>query len=166
MSRYINNWMRWWKRSRSVSFGESLRRFVNCEDRPHPNPLFAKGGMRGVKQRLLVSLLTVVIISACSRTAIEHSEIPTSKPLLTSCRVVQQAIGEVCVPHRPQRILTLFHHSVLGHVLVLEVKPIGSSVRSIEHLSGNYLNDQTYLGNKTEGIKQLGIEYQIDLEKI
>jgi len=79
---------------------------------------------------------------------------------------VQQAMGEVCVPHRPQRILTLFHHSVLGHVLVLEVKPIGSSVRSIEHLSGNYLNDQTYLGNKTEGIKQLGIEYQIDLEKI
>ncbi|MHC5771002.1 MAG: hypothetical protein ACYTXI_36585 [Nostoc sp.] len=43
MKKRINNWMKWWRRSRSISFGESLKRFVTCGDRPHPNPPLTKG---------------------------------------------------------------------------------------------------------------------------
>ncbi|YAF94162.1 MAG: iron-siderophore ABC transporter substrate-binding protein [Nodularia sp. CChRGM 3473] len=74
-------------------------------------------------------------------------------------------MGRTCVPNNPQRIVILLHH-ILGHMLVLDVKPVGSNVRSVEQLNGDYLDVQTYLGNKAEGIKSTGIESQSSLEKI
>ena len=66
-------------------------------------------------------------------------------------------MGETCVPNNPKRIVTLTNH-ILGHTLALDVKLIGSNVRSIEQSSGNYLDIQGHLGNKTEGIAVIGIE--------
>ncbi|WP_317112489.1 iron-siderophore ABC transporter substrate-binding protein [Chroococcidiopsis sp. SAG 2025] len=74
-------------------------------------------------------------------------------------------MGETCVPNNPQRVVTLTHH-FLGHTLVLGVKPIGSNARSIEQSSGNYLDVQSYLGNKTEGIMLSGIDVSPNLERI
>jgi iron complex transport system substrate-binding protein len=79
--------------------------------------------------------------------------------------MVQHAMGETCVPNNTQRVITLLDHAI-GHTLALDVKPIGSSVRSVEQMSGGYLAIQSYLGNKAEGIKLLGIDYQINLEAI
>ncbi|MGF1569542.1 MAG: ABC transporter substrate-binding protein [Nodosilinea sp.] len=110
--------------------------------------------------------LTAIIVSSCGGTAINHNEVLTAKPSSTPCRVVQHAMGETCVPNNPQKVITLVHHA-LGHMLVLDVKPIGSNVRSIEQLTGDYLDIHTYLGNKTEGIKAVGLgESQGSLEKI
>ncbi|MBW4477599.1 MAG: iron-siderophore ABC transporter substrate-binding protein [Tolypothrix brevis GSE-NOS-MK-07-07A] len=74
-------------------------------------------------------------------------------------------MGETCVPNNPQRVVTLIHH-ILGHTLSLDVKPVGSDVRSIEQSSGNYLDVQSYLGDKTEGIMVTGIEESPNLERI
>jgi iron complex transport system substrate-binding protein len=109
--------------------------------------------------------LTAMIVSACSGTAIDHHNMLTAKPFSTPCRVVQHATGETCIPNNPQRVVTLLHH-ILGHSLSLGVKPIGSDVRSIEQSSGNYLDVQSYLGHKTEGIVVTGIEESPNLERI
>ncbi|MES1026682.1 ABC transporter substrate-binding protein [Gloeocapsa sp. BRSZ] len=109
--------------------------------------------------------LTAMIVSACSGTAINHSDMLTAEPPSTPCRVVQHVMGETCVPNNPQRVVTLIHH-LLGHTLVLDIKPIGSNARSIEQSSGNYLDVQSYLGNKTEGIMLTGIAESPNLETI
>ncbi|MCG6138344.1 MAG: iron-siderophore ABC transporter substrate-binding protein [Nostoc sp. LLA-1] len=125
-----------------------------------------KEGLRRVVPMLLISLLTIAFISACSSTDVEHSTIQITKPSSIPCRVVQHAMGEACIPNNPQRVVTLLQH-ILGHTLVLGVKPIGANVRSIEQLDGNYMNNQTYLGNRTEGIVSLGLnESEGNLERM
>ncbi|UKO96885.1 iron-siderophore ABC transporter substrate-binding protein [Nostoc sp. UHCC 0870] len=95
-----------------------------------------------------------------------HHKIPKVNTLpSTACRVVQHAVGETCVPNNPQRIVTLLH-PILGYTLTLDVKPVGSNIRSMEQSIGNYLNVQSYLGNKTEGIAVTGIEESPNLERI
>ncbi len=135
-----------------------------------------KGRIRGLLEKVLPRWqawwqwllgvgLTAMIASACSGTVINHSDMLTAKPTSTPCRVVQHAMGETCVPNNPQRVVTLIHH-ILGHTLSLDVKPVGSDVRSIEQSSGNYLDVQSYLGDKTEGIMVTGIEESPNLERI
>ena len=109
--------------------------------------------------------LTVLVVSACSGTAINDSDMPTAKPTSTPCRVVQHATGETCVPNNPQRVVTLIHH-MLGHTLALDVKPVGSDVRSIEQANGSYLDVQSYLGDKTKGIMVTGTAESPNLERI
>ncbi|MBW4642056.1 MAG: iron-siderophore ABC transporter substrate-binding protein [Goleter apudmare HA4340-LM2] len=66
-------------------------------------------------------------------------------------------MGETCVPNNPQRVVTLMYH-LIGHTLTLAVKPIGGNARSIEQVNGNYLDDQSYLWNKAEGIVVTGVD--------
>ncbi|MDM9382546.1 iron-siderophore ABC transporter substrate-binding protein [Chlorogloeopsis sp. ULAP01] len=170
MNRYINNWMKWWRRS--------LRRFVNCEDRPHPNPPLAKGrelestssplykgGLRGVKQQLLLALLTIGIASACSSTAIEHTVMLSIKSPSTPCRVVEHLMGETCVPNHPKRVIVLSDTSLLSNAFTLGIKPIASSVILID-LNANYPTEQAHLGEEIKEVQQVGLVLNPNIEKI
>ncbi|MEM1255620.1 MAG: iron-siderophore ABC transporter substrate-binding protein [Cyanobacteria bacterium P01_H01_bin.21] len=69
------------------------------------------------------------------------------------------------MPDDPQRVVTIVHH-MLGHVLAVGVKPVGSNARFFQQANGDYLNTQTYMGDATEGIELLGIEEEANIEKI
>ncbi|MCC5666141.1 iron-siderophore ABC transporter substrate-binding protein [Nostoc sp. CHAB 5784] len=162
MSRSINNWIRWWRRL--------LRRFVSYGDRPHPTPPLAKGreqdlasplakgGLRGVKQWLLLSLLIIAIASACSSTVIERVPTPASEASLAPCRTVKHAMGETCIPQNPQRIVTLWM-STFGNTLALGIKPIATTQSLGEPLP-------KYLQGKADGVESVGTLVQPNLEKI
>ncbi|UKO96926.1 iron-siderophore ABC transporter substrate-binding protein [Nostoc sp. UHCC 0870] len=108
--------------------------------------------------------LTAMLISACNSTKINHSKLPPSETPLTPCRVVQHAMGETCVPNHPKRIITI-SYQILGNALTLGVKPIASSGSDIE-LNAPLIRDLSYLGNKVEGIKNIGLTNSPNLEKI
>ncbi len=99
-----------------------------------------------------------VVVSACN---IQNAALqtPGDRPSPSAnCRLIKQRIEEVCVPENPQRVVTL---STLGNALVLDVKPVGSTLTT-------YWGNQfpSYLGNSLEGIEQLGSDEQPNLEKI
>lgn len=170
MSRYINKWMRWLRRWSTTDRRSSLRRFVNYGDRPHPSPsdalgreldiasLLCKGGLRGVKQWLLLSLLIIAIASACSSTVVERVATPASATSVAPCRIVKHAMGETCIPQNPQRIVTLWM-STFRSTLALGIKPIATTQSLGEPLP-------KHLQGKADGVESVGTLTQPNLEKI
>jgi len=77
-----------------------------------------------------------------------------------NCHVVQHAMGQVCVPNDPKRIVVLDGFT-LSHALLLGSKPIGSTTLSL--LGSQF---PVYLQDKTDGIESIGTEEQPSLEKI
>ncbi|MDM9382616.1 iron-siderophore ABC transporter substrate-binding protein [Chlorogloeopsis sp. ULAP01] len=81
---------------------------------------------------------------------------------LEECRVVQHVMGKTCVPKSPERLVTIFHVT-LGNALVLGIKPIGSATG----LNSSQKEDfATYLKDKIVGIKQLGSQYEPNIEML
>lgn len=121
---------------------------------------FYKKELSRVKAWLLMSLLSIATIAACSNTAIEHHKMLTAKPTSTSCRIVHHTMGETCIPNNPKRIITI-PFSILSDTLVLDFQPIAStsSFLSKEELTAKYLSTKTYLGNRTKGINYIGRTY-------
>ena len=115
--------------------------------------------------RGLLLLLTVAVVVGCNGSVVNQNETSTSAPLLENCRVIQHLMGESCVPDAPQRVVTTVHH-MLGHTLAVDVKPVGSNVRSLQQADGDYLNTQTYMGDATEGIQIAGLHERGNIEKI
>ncbi len=172
MSKWINNWIRWWRWS-TTDRRSSLRQFVSCGNQLYPNPALGKGRklkldsplcqrrLRGIKQRLLLTVLVITIISACSSTKIKHNETLTIESSLTPCRVVQHAMGEACIPDHPKRVITISSYAaLLGDTLALGINPIGNTVYIDEELRKSYLVD------KINGIKLIGDPFNPNLEKI
>lgn len=162
--------MKWWKRLHGAQFQRRLlKQFFSCGNRHHPKlhlgkakkyaRVLVKRGLRSVTPRLLLLLLTIGIVAACSGTAIEHNKVLTTKPLTTPCHVVQHAMGESCIPTNPQRILTLGSFN-LGDVLaLLDTKPIGTVIVRE--------NEIRYLEKQAEGIELIhSIVGEFNLEKI
>jgi iron complex transport system substrate-binding protein len=108
--------------------------------------------------------LSAMIISACSSTAIAPSKLSTPKPSSISCRIVQHAMGETCVPSNPKRVVTI-SRTLLSNALALGIKPIGSSVWGIEELR-TFLSDKSSFGNKVEEITSVGQLFNVNLERI
>jgi iron complex transport system substrate-binding protein len=121
------------------------------------------GELRGLSRQVLLLLLVVAIVSACS-SAIIKPELSASESS-ASCRVVQHPLGETCVPNNPERIVTVSTRELLSSVLALGIKPVGSSSIGENFLSETLVNDQSHLGNRIEGIKNLGLADSISLEK-
>jgi iron complex transport system substrate-binding protein len=127
---------------------------------------FYQKGLSGIKRSLLLLLLLIATVATCSSTAIEHNKVLT-QPISTSCQVVHHMMGETCVPNKPQRIITI-PFMILGNTLVLDFKPIGSTLPlgTQEKLTAKYLSTKTYLGNRTEGIKSIGRTHTPNLERM
>ncbi|MBN4003639.1 iron-siderophore ABC transporter substrate-binding protein [Nostoc sp. LPT] len=122
-----------------------------------PHPYQAR--LRGVKQQLLLSLLIIAIVSACSSRAIERGTTPaSSEASQASCRIVQHAMGETCIPLNPQRVVTLWKGTFCS-TLALGIKPIGYT-RSLDKSFPEYLQ------SKADGVESVGTYEQPSLEKI
>ena len=102
---------------------------------------------------LLVFILTALLIIACQGS----NQQPVQNPqALANCRTVQHALGEVCVPQTPSRLVTL-SDVTLADALTLGVQPIGTS------LIGGQVPD--YLTSASD-IALLGKSEQPNLETI
>jgi iron complex transport system substrate-binding protein len=99
---------------------------------------------------LLLAMMTATVAIACHATPDpRHSH---------ACRSITHVMGETCVPIEPQRVITL---GVLGHVLPLDVEPVGA----IEW-GGEMGQFPDYLQPHTEEIVYLGQGGQPNLERI
>ncbi|MEH2256375.1 iron-siderophore ABC transporter substrate-binding protein [Nostoc sp.] len=114
---------------------------------------------RRLTHLILLSILTVILVSACNTT--NNTSMTHYKQPVENCRTVQHAMGEICVPNYPERLVAISHFT-LADALVLGVQPIGSASAS------NDLQNKfpAYLKNETQGIKQLGSQYEPNLERI
>ena len=153
MSKYSSSFEQFFRKL--ISYGNQIR-FVARR--------FSQWPLKRANRGILL-FLTVAVVAACNGSLVSQNETSTSEPLSNDCRVIQHVMGESCVPDAPQRVVTIIHH-MLGHVLAVDVKPVGSNVRFFQQANGDYLNTQTYMGNATEGIEILGIEEETNIEKI
>ena len=101
---------------------------------------------------VLIALLATILIVACQNKTVRQ---PSSSQLV-DCRTVEHAIGEVCVPKTPQRLVSL-DNITLADALALEISSVGASL--IRQLP-SYLND------KLPQIEFIGKSEQPNLEKI
>ncbi|MCC5604891.1 iron-siderophore ABC transporter substrate-binding protein [Nostoc favosum] len=121
-----------------------------------------------VMKPLLLMALSVLLVTACNSSKMQLSNISTEHAANISipCRVVQNSMGEACVPNDPKRVIVISHRGLLSHALTLGVKPIGSNANTLEDLKKIYLREQSFLGGKIEGIQQVGLPDNPNLEKI
>jgi iron complex transport system substrate-binding protein len=70
---------------------------------------------------LLLGILVFTLLSACSRNIADNSTGLNHR--IEDCRVVQHAMGETCIPHNPQRVITLWI-STFSSALALGIRPI------------------------------------------
>ena len=101
-------------------------------------------------QSVIAFLLTVVFIVACQGNSAQQAQ---DSQALPDCHTVQHALGEICVPQPPSRLVTL-NDTTLVDALTLGVRPIGTSV--IDQMP-SYLTD-------TSDITLLGKSEQPNLE--
>jgi len=112
-------------------------------------------------QLSILSIFALLIVSSC-----DSREPQTVTPNViqqgntAECHMVQHALGEVCAPNNPERVVTLGRPS-LGNALVLGVKPIGSSF-DLER--GDEFSP--YLKEKVREIEPVGDQSQPNLEKL
>ncbi|YAF97190.1 MAG: iron-siderophore ABC transporter substrate-binding protein [Nodularia sp. CChRGM 3473] len=106
--------------------------------------------MRHFLRWLILGIFGFTLVTACNLHTSQNISSP-SKPSATECRMVKHTMGETCVSINPQRVVTL-SLATLGNVLALGVKPIGTTNEvQIEN------NSLTYIKEKTEGIKLIGL---------
>ncbi|MFW9261389.1 iron-siderophore ABC transporter substrate-binding protein [Nostoc sp. CALU 546] len=78
---------------------------------------------------------------------------------ISNCRMIEHTLGKTCVPNNPERIVTL-NDIILGNVLTLGVKPIGSAT----YFRKSKFSPQ--VKRKVGDINLLGIIRQPNLEKM
>jgi iron complex transport system substrate-binding protein len=102
----------------------------------------------------VAGIFGVWLIAACNVHIVQHPLTPSP----SGCHVIQHNLGESCIPHKPQRIVTL-SLATLGNVLALGVKPIGTTN---EFYQENY---STSFKGQAAGIKIVG-NSQPNLESV
>lgn len=109
--------------------------------------------------RLIFSflLITSLLFAGCTQNA---SPAPvTEKEATNEDRVVQHAMGETKVPAHPKRVVVL-DNGALDNLLALGVKPVGAPTVFENEPFFSYLKEQT------QGIQQVGIIDQPNLEAV
>lgn len=101
-----------------------------------------------------LTIVVVLAIAACNHNTPQLEKSQTTK----NCRIVQHAMGEICVPDHPKRIVTL-NPAALGNAIALGIQPTGSVTEVINQWP-------PYLQEKIEGIKFLGTWGEPNLESI
>lgn len=97
--------------------------------------------------------------SATNESAKETNESDTSKTDDSETRVIEHAMGSTTISGTPTRVVTLFQGAT-DSALLLGVKPLGA----VESWSEKPVYE--YLRSQMEGVANLGIETQPDLEAI
>ncbi|PZO18376.1 MAG: iron-siderophore ABC transporter substrate-binding protein [Leptolyngbya foveolarum] len=119
--------------------------------------MFLRLRLRWLRWFFLLSV-TLYLTVACGVTSPQQPSASSESSVESqSCRQVQHAMGETCVPVGPQRVITLDPGS-LGNAIALGIQPIGGVAL------GDELPD--YLQPKTTELELLGHPNQPSLEKI
>lgn len=110
---------------------------------------------RAIVMSLLFSL-TIFLVSACNKISSNTSSDVHKTSTYSNCRLIQQAMEEVCIPTNPQRVVTL---SIVSAAIALDlgVKPVGST--------NFYQTKPAYLKDQLQEIEILG-RLQPNLEKM
>jgi len=112
--------------------------------------------------------LSFFVITACNSSGIQKNYISTERAeTIAECRVVQHALGETCIPIKPQRILALDPPFILDPLLALGLK---------ESIVGMACYDWGWMvkgcvapglsSDQLKGIEVVGNVYQPSVEKI
>ena len=72
----------------------------------------------------VVAVLMALLIVACQTGSVQQPQDPQG---LADCRTIQHALGEVCVPRTPSRLVSL-DDATLADALALDVRPVGISL--------------------------------------
>ena len=103
---------------------------------------------------LFCGILTAMLVVACSTS----NNVSSSQQPSKDCRVVQHTMGETCIPHDPQRVVTL-RTDHLANSLALGIQPIASAF-----IEGFPLSK--VLQDKLDKVKSVGDLKNPSLEKI
>jgi iron complex transport system substrate-binding protein len=107
---------------------------------------------------LFAASLTVLAIFYQGNNSLPKAETSTIEQ---NCRMVQHGMGVTCVPHHPQRVVTLSTMD-LANALALGIKPIATA-NDFRTATGEF---PPYLYSQAQGIPTLGSSAQPNLEKI
>lgn len=98
----------------------------------------------------LLTCFCVGLIAACGSNP--QTSVPSAS--LSSCRVIEHAMGETCVPANPQRVVALSGFAV-DTVFSLDMQPIGA----VTNVSSQW-------ADQMQEVTPLGMDEQVNLEKI
>jgi iron complex transport system substrate-binding protein len=115
-----------------------------------------KNSLRRLIYFWLLGLLVVTLIAACN--TINNTPVPSPNLHGDNCRVVQHTMGETCIPHHPQRIVTLREDTLINS-LQLGFSPIASVYEPNTPLP-------KYLQGKVSRVESVGGYGSPNLEKI
>lgn len=107
-------------------------------------------------KRLWVLVLALCLLAACQNTA---SDEKTSKKEETKTRTIEHAMGTTEVPENPKRVVVLTNEGTEA-VVSMGIKPVGAA--------NSYEGDPWYehLADQYEGIEPVGMESELNLERI
>ena len=105
---------------------------------------------------MLLAILSFLVVSACNSRMPQNSVSSQSPSFSSECRNVQHALGEICVPMNPQRVITL-DNSPLDAALALGVTPVGST---------EFRKFKTYPNGQYSEIMEVGANFQPNFETI
>lgn len=111
---------------------------------------------RRLTHLMLLSILTVIMVSACNLTTdtnMTHQQQPVE-----DCRIVQHIMGSTCIPHNPQRVVTL-RLDTLADSFALGIRPIASA-----HIPG--FPFPKYFQGKVDQVESVGDLNSPNIEKI
>ncbi|MBW4477590.1 MAG: iron-siderophore ABC transporter substrate-binding protein [Tolypothrix brevis GSE-NOS-MK-07-07A] len=106
---------------------------------------------------MLLSILTVILVSACNIT--HDTNITSYKQHVENCRIVQHVMGSTCVPRNPQRVVTIGAADGLANSWALGIHPIAST-----YLTGFPI--PKYLQGKVDIVESVGAYNNPNIEKI
>jgi iron complex transport system substrate-binding protein len=108
---------------------------------------------------LVIWLLMLLLLCACSQTAIYHQKFTNSQEsTLATIRIVKHEMGETKVPISPKRIVVMDGPSTEA-VLALGVKPVGAPLKNMNYL----LSQKQQAGIEDIGAVRWGT---LNLEKV
>lgn len=110
--------------------------------------------LRYLTHLLLLSILTVILISACNKT--NDISITSYTKSVEDCRTVQHVMGSTCIPRNPQRVVTL---DGLENTWALGIRPIAST-----YITG--FPQPKYLQGKVAKVESVGDFNNPNIEKI
>lgn len=115
-----------------------------------------KPSLHRLKRLLLLGILIVTLVAACNPG--KNSSVTNSKSFTQNCRTVEPLMSAGCIPQKPERLVTLWMHT-LANSLALGVRPIAST-----YVNGFPMAE--YLQGKVDGIESVGGVSDPNLEKI
>jgi iron complex transport system substrate-binding protein len=118
--------------------------------------MFTNISLRRFTHLILLSILTVILVSACNPTT--DTSMTHRKQPVEDCRIVQHVMDSTCIPRNPQRVITL-RVDTLANSFALGIRPIAST-----YVPG--FSFPKYFQGKVDQVESVGGVTSPNVEKI